>query len=175
MPVELHVIRANEFICLDPDEHLDFEASKKALQTLAQACRKRGIDRAMVDLRDIPVPDKPKFTTKELAALVNTFHEAGFTRKQRLAVLYEWDVYGGVRNFTFFSRLRGLQVQAFHEFETAMLWLWKESENPAEMQQWEVVPVARREPKKRLENLSSVIRRTPAPPPVLRTTKRHHK
>ena len=41
MPVELQVIRASEFVCLDADELLDFEASKNALQGLAQACRKR--------------------------------------------------------------------------------------------------------------------------------------
>ncbi len=175
MPVELHVIRANEFICLDPDEHLDFEASKKALQALAQACWKRGIGRAMLDLRGIPIPDKPKFTTKELAALVNTFHDAGFTRKQRRAILYEWDVYGGVRNFTFFSRLRGLQVQAFPEFETAMLWLWKEPEDSAELQQGEAVQIARREPKKRSANSPAAIHSALTPGPVMRTIKRHHR
>jgi hypothetical protein len=51
MSAELQVIRANEFVCLDANEHLDFEASKKALQELAQACRKRGLNRALLDLR----------------------------------------------------------------------------------------------------------------------------
>src|SRR5215471_6194447 len=101
MPVELQVIRASEFIRLDPGSHLDFEASKNVLRDLAAACRKRGLDRAMVDLRSLPVPPKPIFTTAELAALVLTFHEAGFTRQQRLAILYHSDVYGGIRNFAF--------------------------------------------------------------------------
>jgi hypothetical protein len=34
VPFELQVIRASECVCLDADEHLDFEASKKAIQSL---------------------------------------------------------------------------------------------------------------------------------------------
>ena len=40
MPVELEIIRASEFILLNPQERLDLEASKNALRALAQACRK---------------------------------------------------------------------------------------------------------------------------------------
>ena len=29
MPISLQVIRANEFVCLDADEHLDMEASRR--------------------------------------------------------------------------------------------------------------------------------------------------
>lgn len=128
MPAALQIIRANEFVRLDVNEHLDMEASKRVLQGLAHACRKRGLDRAMVDLRGLPIPSKPLFTPKQLAELVETFHEAGFTKKQRLAVVYEWDNYGGVRNFTLFSRMRGLQVQAFQEFDRAMDWISEEQE-----------------------------------------------
>ena len=79
MPVELQVIRAAEFVRLDPDEHLDLEASKEVLRTLASACRKRGLDRAVVDLRKLPVLARPHFTKTELAALVDSFRDAGFT------------------------------------------------------------------------------------------------
>ena len=41
MPVELQIIQASEFVRLDASEHLDFEASKQALQSMAKACRKR--------------------------------------------------------------------------------------------------------------------------------------
>ena len=123
MPLDLQVIQASEFVCLDPHEHLDFEASKQALRTLAQACRKRGLDRALVDLRSLPVLAKPHFSKTELAALVLTFREAGFTQQQRLAALYRHDVFGGIRDFAFISRLRGLQVLAFSDFEAALKWL----------------------------------------------------
>lgn len=154
MPLTLHVIRASEFVRLDAEEHLDFEASKNALQGLALACRKRGLDRAMLDLRKVPVPDKPLFTASELAALVGAFRDAGFSRRQRLAILYAQDVHGGIRNFTFFSRLRGLQVQAFHDFETALLWVSEETELPAELQHGTPVPIMQRETAKRPAKLA---------------------
>ncbi|MBC8003412.1 MAG: hypothetical protein H7X97_12565 [Opitutaceae bacterium] len=132
MPIELHVIRASEFVCLDADEHLDFEASKKALQTLAEACRKRGLDRAVLDLRALPVPAEPLFTPTQLAALIKTFRAAGFGRHQRLAVLYRSDPHGGARMFAFIGRIQGWQVRAFAEFEKALLWLWEETNRRAE-------------------------------------------
>jgi hypothetical protein len=121
--MELHIIRAGEFIRIDAREHLDLTASKDALRALAYSCRKRGLDCAMLDLRPLPVLARPRFTKTELAALVGTFREAGFTRQQRLAILYRQDIHGGIRNFVFFSRMRGLQVQAFQEFESALQWL----------------------------------------------------
>jgi len=142
MPVELDIIRASEFVRLDPHEHLDFEASKQALQALAVACRKRGLDRALLDLRGLPVLPRPWFTQTELAALVRTFQEAGFTRQQRLAVLYQSDIHGGIRNFAFFSRMRGLRVRAFKEFEEALKWLSSKPEDEDESHRGEVaIPV----------------------------------
>jgi hypothetical protein len=143
MPVELQVIRVNEFIRFDAHAHLDFAASKVALQALANACRKRGIDSALLDLRSLPVPPKPLFTPSELAALVRTFYEAGFSRQQRLAILYNLDVYGGVRNFAFISRLRGLRVQAFTDFEAALQWLSEDQQTQPESREGEVpIPIA---------------------------------
>jgi len=163
MPIELHVIRASDFICIGGDERLNFEESKQALRELALACRKRGLDRAMLDLRDLPVPAKPRFTITELAGLVGAFRDAGFSRQQRLAVLYRQDIYGSVRNFTFFSRMRGLQVQAFHEFDSAMYWLWQDTEKPAEEKHGAEVPILRRNAKKRMTDLVGRIHNTPHP------------
>ena len=123
MPLELQVIRASEFLRLDAQEHLDYAASRRTLQELAHACRKRGLDRALLDLRSLPVPAKPLFTPTQLAALVDTFREAGFGRHQRLAILYRVDPHGGARLFAFLGRIRGWQVRAFGEFEEALHWL----------------------------------------------------
>jgi hypothetical protein len=143
MPVELQVIRVNEFIRFDAHAHLDFAASKRALQDLANACNKRGIDSALLDLRSLPVPPKPLFTPTELAALVRTFSEAGFSRQQRLAILYHLDVYGGIRNFAFISRLRRLRVQAFTDFEAALQWLSEDQPGQPESREGEVpIPIA---------------------------------
>ena len=129
MPFELQIIRATEFVRVGAQGKLDFKASKETLAALAQACRKRGLDRALLDLRSLPVPAKPVFTPSELGALVETFREVGFGPRQRLAVLYKSDPHLGARTFAFISRMRGWRVRAFGDFESALLWL---SAGPAE-------------------------------------------
>jgi len=123
MPLELQIIRASEFVRLGARDHLNFESSKEALAELARACRKRGVDRALLDLRELAIPAKALFTPSELAALVGTFQQAGFGRRQRLAVLYRTDPHHGARLFAFISSMRGWQVRAFGEFEDAVRWL----------------------------------------------------
>ena len=126
MPIDLQIIRASEFVRLATPELLDFAASKAALELLARACRKRGVDRALLDLRALPMPAKPLFKPTQLAALVETFREAGFARQQRLAVLYKSDPHYGVRMFAFIGALKGWQVRAFEDFEQALHWLSEE-------------------------------------------------
>jgi hypothetical protein len=154
MPITLDIIRASEFIRLDATEHLDFGASKHVLEGLAFACRKRGIERAMLDLRTVPVPAKPLFTAAELSALIGAFRDAGFSRRHRLAILYREDAHGGIRTFAFLSKLRGLQVRAFNDFEKALQWLSEEPEDLVEHRMAAPVSIAKREPKKRVEDSS---------------------
>ena len=168
MPIELHLIRASDFVCIDANEHLDFEESKKGLQKLAVACRKRGVHHAMIDLRDLPASDKPGFTNGELAELAGAFREAGCSRSLRLAVLYRQDVYGGIRNFTFFSRMRGLQVQAFHDFESAIHWLWKNVEISLEVKHGVKVPILRHHAKQRTADFADGIHSTTSNAPAHR-------
>jgi hypothetical protein len=172
MPIELQVIRASEFVCLDADELIDFDASKKALTGLARACHKRGLERAMLDLRDLPIPAKPHFTTTELAALIGTFRDEGFSREQRLAVLYRYDIHGGVRYFAFFGKMRGLQVQAFREFEEALVWLSEGLEHPGDRQSGIPVPIAKRETTKRSTALTGRTRGAGAHRSVPKSSKR---
>jgi hypothetical protein len=151
MPITLDIIRASEFIRLDATEHLDFEASKHVLEGLAFACRKRGIERAMLDLRTVPVPAKPLFTTAEMGTLIGAFRDAGFTRRHQLAILYQQDAHGGIRTFAFLSKLRGLQVRAFNDFEKALQWLSEGQEDFGEQQRAFPVPIVKREAKKRVD------------------------
>ena len=168
MPIELHLIRASDFVCIDANEHLDFEESKKALQKLALACQKRGLHHAMIDLRDVPASDKRRFTNDELVGLVGAFREAGCSRSLRLAVLYRRDVYGGIRNFTFFGRMRGLQVQAFQEFESAVYWLWNNSEISTEQKHGVKVPILRHPVKHRTADFADGIHSPIVPAPAHR-------
>ena len=123
MPLELQIIRAAEFVRVGAQGHFDLAASKAALATLARACRQRGINRALMDLRALRPGPKPVFTRDDLVELVKTFHDIGFTHQQRLAVLYQSDPHQRARLFAFLSTIHGWTVQAFGTFEDALLWL----------------------------------------------------
>jgi hypothetical protein len=127
MPWDLHVIQASEFVRVNAADHLDVETSKELLQSIALACVKRGVSRALLDLRPVPESPAPRFTVNELDILIRTFAAAGFNSGQRLAVLYAKDVHGGARKFAFIGRMRGLKVHAFSEFEEAITWLWRDA------------------------------------------------
>jgi hypothetical protein len=175
MPIELQVIRASEFVRFDARARLDLKQSQEVLKALAHACRKRGVDQAMLDLRSIPLLPKPQFTPTELATLVSTFRDAGFTSEQRLAILYQTDVYAGIRTFAFISRLRGLRVQAFTDFETALQWLSGESENRTEAVPGEVaVPVIQHHNEARKLSVHSAVKRHRATAPVPARRAAHH-
>ncbi len=134
MPIDLEIIRAREFIRLGARGRIDLKASKLVLAELAGACRKRGINQAMLDLRALPAPGpKPVFSEQDLVSLVNTFHEIGFTKRQRLAVLYHSDPHRRAPMLTFIAKQRGWNVQAFKNFEDALIWLSHADEPKAEM------------------------------------------
>ena len=54
---------------------------------------------------------------------MNTFHEIGFTHQERLAIVYHSDPHERARLFAFLSTLHGWTVQAFGDYESALVWL----------------------------------------------------
>jgi len=132
MPLELHIIRAHEFVRVNAQGHFDLAASKAALAQLAGACRKRGINQALVDLRALHPGPKPVFSPADLVELVKTFHQVGFTHQLRLAILYKADPFKRARLFAFLSTLHGWNVQAFSDFEKAIYWLSQEPVAPVD-------------------------------------------
>ena len=132
MPLELQIIRASEFVRLGAHGYFDLAASKAALALLARACRKRGINQALLDLRALRPGPKPVFSPADLIELVNTFREVGFTHQQRLAILYHSDPHHRARLFAFLSTVRGWSVQAFSDFEKAVHWLSSGQATPAD-------------------------------------------
>jgi len=128
MPLDLQIIRAAEFVKVGAAGSFDLSASKATLAMIAHACRKRGIRNAILDLRAIQPGPKPVFTPGDLVELVNTFHDVGFTQDLQLAVLYKSDPFKRARLFAFVSTLHHYQVQAFHDFEEALLWLSQREE-----------------------------------------------
>jgi len=63
------------------------------------------------------------FSPADVAELVNTFRAVGFTRQDRLAVLYHFRPASPSRLFAMLSTLHGYAVRAFADFEKALLWL----------------------------------------------------
>jgi hypothetical protein len=123
MPLELQIIRASEFVRLGAHGEFDPAASKTALAELASACHRRGVKQALLDVRALQPGPVPVFSPADLSALVNTFHEIGFTKEHRLAVLYRSDPHRRARMFAFISTIRGWNVRAFQDFEEAFAWL----------------------------------------------------
>ncbi len=160
MPLELQIIRASEFIRLGAQGHFDLAASKAALAELVGACRKRGLNQALMDLRALQPGPKPVFSPADLIALVNTFREIGFTHQQRLAILYHSDPHHRARLFAFLSTVRGWSVRAFGDFEAALLWLSSTEEDAAQLSRR---PAGKRIPVRDLKREAN----PPAPPALL--------
>ena len=123
MPLNLEIIRFSEFVRLGAQGRPDLAASREALLQLAAACRLRGVHRALLDLREVHPGPVPALTTDDLAALVSTFREAGFSRSHRLAVLYAEDPHHRTRQFAFLTTMHGWNVKASDNFEELLLWL----------------------------------------------------
>lgn len=123
MSLQIEIIRATEFVRVGAEGHFDLPASKAALATVAAACRKRGVQHAVIDLRALQPGPKPVFSPADLVELVKTFPAVGFTRRLRLAVLYRSDPHKRARLFAFLSTMHGWDVRAFGDFEPALLWL----------------------------------------------------
>ena len=147
MPLDLQIIRASEFIRLGAKGRVDLKASREILAEIARACRKRGLERALLDVRALHIGPKPVFSIQDLARLVGTFHEIGFRKDHRLAVLYSADPHHRARLFAFLSSLHGWQVRAFDQFEEAIVWLWENdaSEKTERQGRVEEVPVKMRQ------------------------------
>ncbi len=130
--MQIELIRAAEFVRVGPEGKFDLAASKATLAKLAEACRRRGIDNALIDLRALQPGPRPVYSTSDLVELVNTFPQAGFTKRLRLAILYGSDPHKRARLFAFVSTLHGWSVQAFGDFEHALRWLSSARETPTQ-------------------------------------------
>jgi hypothetical protein len=128
MPLELQVIHASEFIRVGAHGRLDVATSREILTQLAGACRRRGIERALLDLRDVHPGLVPMLSRDDLASLVSTFCSSGFSPRLRLVLLYSADPHHRARMFALMSVLHGWNVKASENFEEALHWLSEESD-----------------------------------------------
>lgn len=160
MPMELQIIRAQEFIRLGARGHFDMKASKAVLAQLGAACWKRGINQALLDLRALQPGPKAVFSPNDLVTLVNTFCKVGFTHDLRLALLYGSDPHHRARLFAFIAKLRGWKVQAFDDFEAAVTWLSAGEQPQVEI---EFTPKAKKVPVRQLRDVLATAKPVQSP------------
>ena len=161
MPIELQIIRAHEFIRLSAGGSFDLPASKAVLAELAHACHQRGIKHALLDVRDVCVGPKPIFTPEDLLAMINTFHEIGFTYEHRLAVLYSSDPHRRARLFALISTLRGWAVRAFDNHAEAFVWLALDDQRTKPDEDAELTPGAKEIPLRQIKAAKGPMRAGP--------------
>ena len=121
MPYDMHVIKAGDFLRWNGQGTIDFETSREVLKSLADALVKRGVDKAILDIRK--VRGNPPATYTQLYHLARTFREAGFGSGQRLAVLVSPDRHDKAEFFAICASGRGWNAWAFDQFEDAFEWL----------------------------------------------------
>ena len=128
MSFDLEIIRACEFVRLDAQGEFDFESTREVLKALADSCHKRGIERAMIDVRGATSNLSPK----DLAGLVSSFAKAAVSKRLWLAIVHTGDQNYRAKLFVFFSAMRGRKVQAFERFEDGLDWLSLSDHSPAD-------------------------------------------
>ena len=117
MAYNLHIVKTTDFIRVDASGKTDFERSYKVLAGVARACVERGIDHALLDIRDL----EGQLTTTELYSLARAFHEMGFRKNHRLAVLHRYRA-DRAELFATFAADHGWDVRGFENYEEAMEW-----------------------------------------------------
>jgi hypothetical protein len=119
MPCRIEVIRSRDFVRMDPHGRINLDESREVLRKLAQTCRERSIDRALIDVRDV----ESRLTVSDVFYLAHDFGTLGFENTCHLAFLYLMDVHKNAKFFELCANNRGWIVRVFEDFEKAFTWL----------------------------------------------------
>jgi hypothetical protein len=118
MPYSVHVVKPSDFVRLDARGRLDVAESHRMLAKVARACVERGIDLALLDVRDLYADLK----LADLYSLARAFPEMGFRRTDRLAVLHRYNSTEKAEFFAMSAADGGWDVRSFDNFEDAIDW-----------------------------------------------------
>jgi hypothetical protein len=129
MPFNLQIIRTSDFIRLNAKGEYDSAASRAVLSKLAKAIVEKGIDSALIDVRDA----RSDMRLNDVYELAMAFKEMGFQKRHRLAILYRSTAGEHLEFFAmrpgeraqFFAMCaseEGLNVRAFDDYAQAMEW-----------------------------------------------------
>lgn len=106
MPFNLQIIRTSDFIRLNSVGEYDQEQTRGVLSKIAKACIARGVDYALVDVRDA----RSEMELNDLYQLALAFKEMGFRKNHRLAILYSSEAGEHVK---FFAMRPGERAEFF--------------------------------------------------------------
>jgi hypothetical protein len=140
MPVDIQIIRACEFVRMGSHGEFDFDSTHEVLMTLAAACHKRGVERALLDVRN----STSNLTPDDLGKLIRGFSKAVATKRFRLAVLHTEQQNYRATLFAFFGAMVGRKVRASVNFEDALGWLSTPDDLNDESDGSEEVPIKAR-------------------------------
>ena len=124
MPIDIEIIRASEFIRMGTHGKFDFESTRAMLLKLTEACGKRRIERALIDIRDA----SSALTRDDLVALAKIFGESVISKRLRVAVLHRSGQGYRAKLFAFLNAVQGRYMRAFETFEKALCWLSTEKD-----------------------------------------------
>jgi hypothetical protein len=128
MSYNVQVVKSSDFVRLDARGKVDLAESRRVLSEVAQECVDRGINHALLDVRDL----YSDLVLTDLYALARTFADVGFRRTDRLAVLHRYNSGEKAEFFAMCANDRGWDVRAFEDFEEAIEWFG--SPRPVECQ-----------------------------------------
>ena len=121
MPFHLSVVRAGEFVRCGTHGSIHLGESRRILLSLADALFRRGVDKAILDLRNNTID--PPLTYAQLYELASTFRVAGFGARQRLALIVPPDRYSKAQFFAICASEGRWNCLPFCTFEEALDWL----------------------------------------------------
>lgn len=119
MPVDIRVIRAQEFVKATPEGRLDLAASKQLLADVASATGGLSNYQIMLDTR----MTESFMNESDLWDLATALSELGSTFHRKTALLCSADRLDRSKFFALMARYRGFEMRAFTSYENAMEWL----------------------------------------------------
>ena len=126
MPYSVKVIRTADFIRLkSASNKIDINSARAALRVIGETCRAEGIDRVLIDTRDVTVP----LTVPELFFLATSLAETGLPRSVWIAILPGSDRFDRAQFAALCAANRGWTIRAVRSFEEAINWFSESDPN----------------------------------------------
>jgi hypothetical protein len=126
--LEFQIITSREFFRLGAHGELDWPKSLEVLSMLGKAFVERGTDLALLDVRDT----RTNLSDKQIKGLALVLQKAGFREHHRVAILHRPLPRPKAGVFATAARGRGFDIADFDNYEQAVEWLSRSSEEDPE-------------------------------------------